>query len=339
MKVMRLKVMLIAGGIGFLAFLGLLAFVAIFISNEEHSSDRGDFIHDIGGISVSKDVLKHQSMVEKYAQEYGISEYVSILLAIIEVESGGRLLDVMQSSESLGLPPNSLDTEASIKQGTKYFSDLLRSAEASGVDENTVIQAYNYGGAFIDYVTKRDTQYSFGLAESFAKERSGGSKVTYSNPIAIKKNGGWRYRYGNMFYVDLVSQYFISPQFDDEMVQIVMNEALKYEGVPYIFGGDNPSTSFDCSGLTQWSYRKAGINLPRTAQQQYDATEHISLSEAKPGDLVFFHSTYNAGTYVTHIGIYVGNNQMYNAGDPIGYADLTSSYWQKHLIGAGRIKK
>src|SRR5699024_7151864 len=200
MKVLRLKIMLIAGGLGFLAFLGLLAFVAIFISNEEDSSDNRDFIYDKGDISVSEDVLKHQPMVEKYAQEYGISENVSTLLAIIQVESGGKVPDVMQSSESLGLPPNSLDTEASIQQGTKYFSDLLRSAEASGVDENTVIQAYNYGGAFIDYVGKRDTQYIFGLAEGFAKERSGGSKVNYSNPIAVKKNGGWRYLYGNMFY-------------------------------------------------------------------------------------------------------------------------------------------
>ncbi|MFR9082870.1 MAG: C40 family peptidase [Coprococcus comes] len=58
----------------------------------------------------------------------------------------------------------------------------------------------------------------------------------------------------------------------------------------------------------------------------------------KAGDLVFFHSTYNAGSYVTHVGIYVGNNQMYHAGDPIGYADLSSSYWQQHLIGAGRVK-
>ena len=77
----------------------------------------------------------------------------------------------------------------------------------------------------------------------------------------------------------------------------------------------------------------------RTAQAQYDATQHIPLSQAQAGDLVFFHSTYNAGTYVTHVGIYVGNNQMYHAGDPIGYADLTSSYWQQHLIGAGRIKQ
>ncbi|ASF30823.1 peptidase P60 [Bacillus amyloliquefaciens] len=336
---MRLKILLFAWGLGFLALFGLLVFVTIFISNEEHSSDGGDFIGDIGGISVSADVLKHQPMVEKYANEYGVSEYVSTLLAIIEVESGGRLSDVMQSSESLGLPPNSLEIEASIQQGTKYFSDLVRSAERSGVDGNTVIQSYNYGSAFIDYVAKRGTKYSFELAQNFAKERSGGNKVTYTNPIAVKKNGGWRYRYGNMFYVELVNQYFISVQFDDETVQVVMNEALKYEGFPYVFGGDNPKTSFDCSGLTQWSYRKAGINLPRTAQQQYDVTEHIPLSQAKPGDLVFFHSTYNAGTYVTHVGIYVGNNQMYNAGDPIGYADLTSSYWQKHLIGAGRIKQ
>ncbi len=338
MKIMRLKIMLIAGGLGFLALFGLLAFVAIFISNEEDSSDGGDFIGDIGGISVSAEVLRHQSMVEKYAQEYGISEYVPTLLAIIEVESGGKLPDVMQSSESLGLPPNSLDTEASIQQGTKYFADLLRSAETRGVDGNTVIQSYNYGGGFINYVAKKGKRHTFDLAQSFASERSGGNKVTYTNPIAVKLNGGWRYGYGNMFYVDLVNQYFASAQFDDETVQVVMNEALKYEGFPYVFGGDNPNTSFDCSGLTQWSYRKAGVDLPRTAQQQYDVSEHISLSQAKAGDLVFFHSTYNAGTYVTHVGIYLGNNQMYNAGDPIGYADLTSSYWQKHLIGAGRIK-
>src|SRR5699024_1855907 len=124
MKVSRLKVMLIVGGLGFLSCLGLLAFVAIIISNEEHSSDGGDFIHATDDVSVSKDVLRHQPMVEKYAQEYGISEYVPTLLDIIEVESGGKLPDVMQSSESLGLPPNSLDTEASIQQGTKYFSDL-----------------------------------------------------------------------------------------------------------------------------------------------------------------------------------------------------------------------
>ena len=56
---------------------------------------------------------------------------------------------------------------------------------------------------------------------------------------------------------------------------------------------------FDCSGLVQWCYGKAGISLPRTAQAQYDATQHIPLSQAQAGDLVFFHSTYDAGSYVT----------------------------------------
>lgn len=93
-----------------------------------------------------------------------------------------------------------------------------------------------------------------------------------------------------------------------------------------------PDYFFDCSGLTQWTYGKAGINLPRTAQQQYDVTQHIPLSEAQAGDLVFFHSTYNAGSYITHVGIYLGNNRMFHAGDPIGYADLTSPYWQQHLV-------
>ena len=120
--------------------------------------------------------------------------------------------------------------------------------------------------------------------------------------------------------------------------EAIMNEALKYQGWKYVYGGSNPNTSFDCSGLVQWCYGKAGISLPRTAQAQYDATQHFPLSQAKAGDLVFFHSTYNAGTYVTHVGILVSPTQMYHAGNPIGYADLNNSYWQQHLIGAGRVK-
>ncbi|WP_439957428.1 bifunctional lytic transglycosylase/C40 family peptidase [Oceanobacillus oncorhynchi] len=345
MVFLRIKIMLIIAGIGFLAFMGLLAFVAIFISDEA-----GDFDTSIGlessgewsNTKLSEDVLAHQSTVEKYASEYDISEFVPILLAIIAVESGGTTEDVMQSSESLGLSPNSLDTETSIEQGTKYFAELIQAAESKEVDQEAAIQAYNYGGAFIDFVADNGQTYSFELAERFASEQAGGSKVTYSNPIAIEKNGGWRYAYGNMFYLDLLQPYLSesseAPAFGDETFQAVMEEALKYEGFPYVFGGDNPNTSFDCSGLTRWVYQKAGINLPRTAQEQYDATESIPLTEAEPGDLVFFHSTYNTANYVTHVGIYVGDNEMYQAGDPIGYADLTSSYWQNHLIGAGRIK-
>ena len=71
-----------------------------------------------------------------------------------------------------------------------------------------------------------------------------------------------------MFYVELVNQYLNIKQFSNETVQAVMNEALKYQGWKYVYGGSNPNTSFDCSGLTQWCYGKAGISLPRTAQAQ-----------------------------------------------------------------------
>ena len=284
---MKLRHFAVFGGI-FTVIICLLLFLFIVTADDEENSTS---YFDFSGLNLSEEVLKHQPTVEKYAKEYGISDYVNYLLAIMQVESGGTATDVMQSSESMGLPPNSLSTEESIKQGCKYFSELLKSAEAKGCDIDTVVQAYNYGGGFIDYVAKHGKKYTFELAVSFAKDKSGGVKVTYKNEISIKENGGWRYKYGNMFYVRLVNQYLAVPSFSDA-----------------------------------------------TAQAQYDATQHIPLSQAKAGDLVFFHSTYNSGTYVTHVGIYAGNNRMYHAGDPIGYADLTSPYWQKHLIGAGRVK-
>ena len=332
---MKLRHFAVFGGI-FTVIICLLLFLFIVTADDEENSTS---YFDFSGLNLSEEVLKHQPTVEKYAKEYGISDYVNYLLAIMQVESGGTATDVMQSSESMGLPPNSLSTEESIKQGCKYFSELLKSAEAKGCDIDTVVQAYNYGGGFIDYVAKHGKKYTFELAVSFAKDKSGGVKVTYKNEISIKENGGWRYKYGNMFYVRLVNQYLAVPSFSDATAQAIFKEALKYQGWKYVFGGSNPNTSFDCSGLTSWCYGKAGISLPRTAQAQYDATQHIPLSQAQAGDLVFFHSTYNTSDYVTHVGIYVGNNQMYHAGNPIGYTDLTSAYWQQHIICAGRIKQ
>lgn len=332
---MKLRYLALFGSV-FLFLFSILLFFGIFIAGEDDDT-RSQSSNQIG-LNLSAEVLKHQPTVEKYAKEYGVSDYVNYLLAIMQVESGGTAIDVMQSSESLGLPPNTLDTDASIKQGCKYFSELLKSAEAQGCDINTVIQSYNYGGGYIGYVAGNGKKHSYPLAENFSKDKSGGKKVTYTNPIAVAKNGGWRYNYGNQFYVELVNQYIGTAQFDDKTVQAIMDEALKYQGWAYVFGGSNPNTSFDCSGLTQWCYGKVGITLPRVAQAQYDAMQHLPLSEAKAGDLVFFHSTYDSGSYVSHVGIFVGNNQMYHAGSPIGYADLSNPYWQQHLIGAGRIK-
>ena len=336
---MKLKHFLIPVILFMLLLFGLLLVIVLIAGNSDDDSGGNANIPDsTSGLSVSTEVLAYTDLVTQYATENGIPEYVNYLLAIMQVESGGIGNDVMQSSESLGKPPNSLKPEESIKQGCAYLAGLLQKANASGCDTNTAVQAYNFGGGYIDYVETNGGVHSFDLAAAFAKDKANGKVTTYSLPLAIETNGGWRYDYGNMFYVKLVAQYLYGASLNSEALQTVITEALKYEGFPYVFGGSNPNTSFDCSGLTSWCYAKAGITLPRTAQEQYDTTVHLPLTDATPGDLVFFTGTYNSGTYITHVGIYISENKMYDAGDPIGYTDISTAYWQAHLVGAGRIK-
>lgn len=93
----------------------------------------------------------------------------------------------------------------------------------------------------------------------------------------------------------------------------VLAIAARYVGVPYVYGGESPS-GFDCSGFSQYVFKQVGISLPRTSSEQYAAVTHISRSEAKPGDLVFFLS----GGSVYHLGIYAGGGMMYDSPKPGG---------------------
>ena len=126
---------------------------------------------------------------------------------------------------------------------------------------------------------------------------------------------------------------------NDPAFAALMEEATKYIGWPYVWGGSSPSTSFDCSGFVCWVYTASGVhNLPRTtAQGIYNQCARVSPSEAKPGDLIFFTGTYDSGVPVSHVGIYVGDNKMLHCGNPIQYADITSSYWSQHFYAFGRL--
>ncbi|MGY4797742.1 NlpC/P60 family protein [Lysinibacillus sp. FSL K6-0057] len=112
-----------------------------------------------------------------------------------------------------------------------------------------------------------------------------------------------------------------------------ISTAKQFLGRPYVWGGSNPSTGFDCSGLVQWSYKQAGVSLPRTASQQYLATQRVSASEARVGDLVFF--SYGSG--VAHVGIYLGNNTMIDAQNN-GVVIESLDWWNQYLVGFGRIQ-
>ena len=119
----------------------------------------------------------------------------------------------------------------------------------------------------------------------------------------------------------------------------IYKEAQKYVGTPYVWGGSTPETGFDCSGYVCWVYNQNGYNVGRTtANGLWNKSQHISEAEAKPGDLVFFEGTYDTPGK-SHVGIYLGNGMMVSAGDPIKYANIHSSYWQKYLAGFGRLSK
>ena len=127
--------------------------------------------------------------------------------------------------------------------------------------------------------------------------------------------------------------------YDDVTVQALMEEAARYLGYPYVWGGSSPSTSFDCSGFVYWVFTNSGVhNLPRTtAQGIYDQCTPVSAADAKAGDIIFFTGTYNSPGPVSHVGIYCGNGVMIHCGDPIKYASINTPYWQSHFYSFGRL--
>lgn len=150
------------------------------------------------------DTLKEQIRVQ--AQIEGIEEKVNDLYALVMVESGGSGEDVFQASESLGLKPDSLSRDESIQQGVRYYAQLLNEGSALGADQDCIFQAYNYGKDFLYYAADRGGIYSFEMAQEYAAQKADHARVDYNNPIAVSENGGWRYAYGNMFYVQLIHQ-------------------------------------------------------------------------------------------------------------------------------------
>ena len=125
----------------------------------------------------------------------------------------------------------------------------------------------------------------------------------------------------------------------DAQFAALIHEAEKYLGMAYVWGGSSPSTGFDCSGFVSYVFTNSGVyNMGRlTAQGIYDICTPVSPSDAKPGDIIFFTGTYNSGSPVSHVGIYVGNGEMIHCGDPIQYTSINTSYWQNHFYAFGRV--
>ncbi len=119
----------------------------------------------------------------------------------------------------------------------------------------------------------------------------------------------------------------------------MIHEGEKYLGYPYVWGGSKPSTSFDCSGFVSWVINHCGNgwNVGRqTANGLLNCCTKIPVSQAKPGDLIFFKGTYDVKG-ASHVGIYVGDGMMLHCGSPIQYTSVDTNYWRKHFFTYGRI--
>ena len=117
--------------------------------------------------------------------------------------------------------------------------------------------------------------------------------------------------------------------------QALIDEAAKYLGTPYVWGGTSPS-GFDCSGFMQYVCSKNGIRINRVADDQMKNGTPVSKSQLEPGDLVFFGS----GSYANHVGMYVGDGMMIHSpstGKSIMYTDITTGYYESRYIGARRV--
>ena len=119
--------------------------------------------------------------------------------------------------------------------------------------------------------------------------------------------------------------------------QAIVDLATKQIGKPYVWGAEGPST-FDCSGLTYYVFKNAvGISLPRTSTEQSKTGTTVSKSNLQPGDLIF--SSTNGTGNVSHVGIYIGNNEMIHApkpGDVVKKTKINNSYWDNAYLWAKR---
>lgn len=120
--------------------------------------------------------------------------------------------------------------------------------------------------------------------------------------------------------------------------QQVVDYLMQYKGTPYQWGGDNPDTNFDCSGLLQWGFKHFGISIPRVTYDQIGYGKSISMDDLQVGDAVFF-DTEPGTPGPDHVGIYIGNGKMLHAphtGDVVKISDITSGYFAQHFMGGRR---
>lgn len=261
-------------------------------------------------------VAQWSDVINRVSREQGIS--ANLIAAIMSVESGGNAkaksyagaLGLMQVMPSwFEKTENPLDPYTNISRG----ASILKQNYQKFGDWNKAIAAYWQG------------------AGAVAKSGVSAGGKSYADKV-----NSYLTKYGGMGG----TPGYQTAQKAIDLAKTLVGYDRYVMGVTINPNDPRPKVT-DCSSMVQWAYGKVGVKLPRTAQQQYDATQRIDKSQLQPGDLVFFTKTYNAGRPVTHVGIYIGNGMMINSTGSQGRGTVIQSidtpYWRSHYYGAGRI--
>ncbi|MBP1047145.1 lysozyme family protein [Enterococcus sp. BWM-S5] len=266
--------------------------------------------------NISENVMKWKSEIEAACKKYGISDYVDVVLAIIMVESGGSVPDLMQSSESLGLPMNTIKSEKeSIDAGVKHLAKCVELAKSKGTDYWSAVGAYNFGSNYINFLANNGKKHTIELADKYSLTvvapslgNSTGARYSYSHPVAISYNGGYLYwNGGNFFYVARVQEYLKSSASSGSSDASGWKaEALKNArndiGNTYPTGWGNRgecmvAVQMWINGVRQGSWIPGGV---RTGYLQSGAIE-VPWTSAKSGDVIQYESLSSPDTFAVGV--------------------------------------
>ncbi|MFC4023457.1 lysozyme family protein [Oceanobacillus longus] len=182
-----------------------LSLIGVFLILSFVTYERPDHLPKKTSALISEEVRSYEPLVDKYAKEYDVTEYVDVILSMMMQESGGRGTDPMQSSESYcGQVGCIEDPELSIKQGVYYFSKTLEDANG---DLELAIQSYNFGRGFIDYVHEQMGTYSVETAIDFSQHMYENAPDKSIYTCLRKEAKQYDACYGDIYYVQSVMQY------------------------------------------------------------------------------------------------------------------------------------
>jgi cell wall-associated NlpC family hydrolase len=244
-------------------------------------------------------------------------------LARVAVNAGAATTDDFEALLS------TLDKEQkALEKKQKKATDLAANAEANRIAADTAAkqatarlnQAKAKLGVLIDQERQRQAaeakrQFQQKLA---AQQAAAAAARTPAQGGGSTSGGGGSSGAGGGQYVAVSGQ-----------AGVAIAAAQSQLGVPWVFATMIPGVAFDCSGLTAWSWGRAGVALPHQSRQQYAALPHIPPSAAQPGDLIFYY------TPISHVGIYLGGGEMIHSpqsGSSVSYAPV---HWDK-VVGVGR---